>query len=508
MSGPGGNPGILTDRQVDLIAMRLAERLASPGVSEIAAGERPAVEPAAVETATAEPPAAPAVISREPLGEGIFATVDDAVEAAGNAFREYDGMPLEGRKKVIDAIRASMFEHAGELARHAHRETGLGRFEHKLIKNRLVTRKTQGTEVLTPHAVTGDDGLTLTEYAPYGVIGAITPTTNPTSTIICNTIAMLAAGNSIVFNVHPNARECSMANVRLLHRAIVGAGGPPNLVTAVAEPTIESAQELMGHRGVRLLAVTGGSGVVRQAMTSGKRAICAGPGNPPVVVDATADLDHAARNIIAGASFDNNIVCTDEKEVIAVESIVDELIQQMIRHGAYLLTGDVLRRVEAEIFTEQRGPRRRAVVAKDLIGRNAGEILARAGGSCMGDPPLLIARVPNDHPLVWTEQMMPVLPITSVPDVETGIQLAREAEHGYGHSAGMYSRDIDALSRMARVINTSIFTKNGPFYAGLGEGGEGHSSFTIASPTGEGLTGPVAFSRLRRCVLVDHFRIV
>ncbi len=111
------------------------------------------------------------------------------------------------------------------------------------------------------------------------MIGAITPTTNPTSTIICNTIAMLSAGNSIVFNVHPSARECSMANVRLLHRAIVAAGGPDNLVTTVAEPTIESAQALMGHKGIRLLAVTGGSGVVRQAMTSGKRAICAGPGN-------------------------------------------------------------------------------------------------------------------------------------------------------------------------------------------------------------------------------------
>ena len=431
-----------------------------------------------------------------------------AVGAAAAAFREFDGVSLDGRKKIIAAIRESMLQHAEELARHAHRETGLGRVEDKVIKNRLVTRKTSGTEVLTPHAVTGDSGLTLTEYAPYGVIGAITPTTNPTSTIICNTIAMLAAGNSVVFNVHPNARECSMANIRLLHRAIVGAGGPDNLVSAVAEPTIESAQALMTHKGVRLLAVTGGSGVVRQAMTSGKRAICAGPGNPPVVVDATADLELAGKNIVAGASFDNNIVCTDEKEVIAVDSIVDELMQEMGRHGAYLLTEGETHRVERVIFSKQRGPRQRAVVAKELIGKNASEILARAGISSRGDPRLLVARVPNDHPLVWTEQMMPVMPVTSVPDVDSAIELAKEAEHGFGHSAGMYSRDIDALSRMARTINTSIFTKNGPFFAGLGEGGEGHTSFTIASPTGEGLTGPVSFSRLRRCVMVDHFRIV
>ena len=493
MSRPGGNVDLLSDQQVDIIATRLAERLAAPST-----GGTP------VPVARSERTIAP----RAELGEGVFARLDDAVEAAGVAFRRLDGMSLEARQKIIASIRESMLDHAEELAHHAHRETGLGRAEHKLIKNRLVARKTSGTEALLPKAVTGDHGLTLTEYAPYGVIGAITPTTNPTSTIICNTIAMLSAGNSIVFNVHPNARECSMANIRLLHRAIVRGGGPANLVSAVAEPTIESAQALMSHEGVRILAVTGGSGVVRQAMTSGKRAICAGPGNPPVVVDTTADLELAGRMIVAGASFDNNIVCTDEKEVIAVDSIVEELLQQMSRNGAYLLNEGELRKVERAIFSEQRGPRRRAVVEKDLIGKNASEILTRAGISSRGDPPLLIARVPNDHPLVWTEQMMPVLPVTSVPDVDRGIELAKEAEHGYGHSAGMYSRDIGALSRMARTINTSIFTKNGPFYAGLGEGGEGHTSFTIASPTGEGLTGPVAFSRLRRCVLVDHFRIV
>ncbi len=487
MSPPG-----LSDQQVDIIARRLAERLSAPSAAATISKARNT----------------PVSTSRNVLGEGVFASVDDAVAAAGVAYRELDGMSLEGRQKIIACIRESMLEHAEELARHAQRETGLGRVEHKIIKNRLVARKTSGTEVLTPHAVTGDNGLTLTEYAPYGVIGAITPTTNPTSTIICNTIAMLSAGNSIVFNVHPSARECSMANVRLLHQAILRGGGPANLVTTVAEPTIESAQALMGHEGVRLLAVTGGSGVVRQAMTSGKRAICAGPGNPPVVVDATADLEHAARNIIAGASFDNNIVCVDEKEVIAVESIVEQLIQNMKKQGAYILSEGELHRVEQAIFTEQRGPRQRAVVEKELIGKNASEILKRAGISCMGDPPLLIARVPNDHPLIWTEQMMPVLPVTSVPDVDQAIKLAKEAEHGFGHSAGMYSRDIDALSNMARTINTSIFTKNGPFFAGLGEGGEGHTSFTIASPTGEGLTGPVSFSRLRRCVLVDHFRIV
>jgi acyl-CoA reductase-like NAD-dependent aldehyde dehydrogenase len=486
MSAPGELR--LSEQQVDLIAARLAQRLGAGAPS-------PAPGVAATRSAAG-------------LGEGIFATVDEAVEAATLAQRRLDGMTLAGREAIIASIRESMSESAEELARHAHQETGLGRPEDKVIKNRLVTRKTAGTEVLVPQAVTGDAGLTLTEFAPYGVIGAITPTTNPTSTIICNTIAMLSAGNSVVFNVHPNARECSMANIRLLHRAILRAGGPANLVCAVAEPTIESAQTLMRHRGIRLLVVTGGTGVVREAMQSGKRAICAGPGNPPVVVDATADLELAGRQIVAGASFDNNIVCTDEKEVIAVESVADELVRQMARHGAYVLDGAELRRVERLIFAEDRGPGRRGVMNKECIGKNAAEILGRAGVRVQGDPRLAVARVPQEHPLIWSEQMMPVLPVTTARDVDEAIALAKEAEHGFGHSAGMYSRDIGALSRMARVINTSIFTKNGPFYAGLGEGGEGYTSFTIASPTGEGLTGPISFSRLRRCVLVDHFRIV
>mgnify|MGYP000517755655 CR=1 FL=1 len=390
MSRPGA--GLLSDRHVDLIAMRLAERLtgAQPPASPVTSSTT--ISAPTVSVPGNSPAIAPRRRPNEKLGEGIFATVDDAVDAARAAYRAFDGTSLDGRQKIIAEIRASMMDNAKALARHAHDETGLGRTEHKVIKNRLVTRKTQGTEVLTPQAVTGDNGLTLTEYAPYGVIGAITPTTNPTSTIICNTIAMLSAGNTIVFNVHPNARGCSMENVRLLHRAIIRGGGPANLVTAVAEPTIESAQALMVHKGVRLLTVTGGPGVVREAMKSGKRAICAGPGNPPVVVDETADLRHAARSIIAGASFDNNIVCTDEKEVFAVESIFDKLLRHMGRHGAYLLTDGELHRVEQAIFAEQRGPRRPAVVEKDLIGKNAREILQRAGITCHDDPPLLVAR--------------------------------------------------------------------------------------------------------------------
>jgi len=401
-----------------------------------------------------------------------------------------------------------MLKHGDELAELAWQETGLGRAEHKKIKNRLVTEKTPGCEVLRPESTSGDNGLTLMEWAPFGVIGSITPTTNPTSTIICNTIGMLAAGNSVVFNVHPGAAECSMATIRHLNRAITAAGGPQNLVTAVSRPTIESAGELMHHPGINLLVVTGGPGVVAAAMKSGKRSISAGPGNPPVVVDETADINKAAKDIVFGAGFDNNIICVDEKEVFVVDSVADELIAAMRREGAYVADQAELRRIEKEIFAENRGPRAHGVINKEWVGKDAGRILEAIGVTRAPDAKLIIAEVPEDHPLVWTEQLMPVMPVVRVPDVDRGIALAREAEHGFGHSASMHSRNIAALSKMARVMNTSIFVKNGPIVAGLAAGGEGYTSFTIASPTGEGMTSPVSFSRRRRCVMVDHFRIV
>jgi len=500
----------LTDQQVDHIARELAGRLGAgtpptTGQDSLQARGMPGVLAAPVRPAAVVDPA---LMSRHGEGDGVFNTITDCIEAARAAFTNLNAATLAKRTEIIAAIRETMLREGDDLARQAWQETGLGRYEDKVIKNRLVTEKTPGTEALRPETTTGDNGLTLMEWAPFGVIGAITPTTNPTSTIICNTIGMLAAGNSVVFNVHPGAAACSMATVRLLNRAIIAVGGPANLITAIGQPTIETATELMHHKGINLLVVTGGPGVVKAAMKSGKRSVSAGPGNPPVVVDETADLAKAGRDIITGASFDNNIVCVDEKEVFVVDTVADELIRQMRAGGAYLVDQSELRQLEKVIFDEIHGPRTHGVVNKNWVGKNADRILAEIGVRAGPEVKLVIADVPEDHPLVWSEQLMPVLPLVRVPDVARAISLAKEAEHGFGHSASMHSRNIDNLSRMARTINTSIFVKNGPIVAGLGAGGEGFTSFTIASPTGEGMTSAVSFSRRRRCVMVDHFRIV
>jgi aldehyde dehydrogenase len=442
------------------------------------------------------------------LGEGIYATVPEAVAAASRAFGAFRAAGLELRKRIIASVRAMMLEHAEQLAEMAHAETGLGRAADKVVKNRLVTTKAPGPEDLEPQSVTGDDGMMVTEWAPFGVVGAITPTTNPTSTIINNTISIVSAGNAAVFNVHPGAKQVSAYNIRLLNRAIVAAGGPPDLVTGVAEPTIETAKELMHHPGVRVLLVTGGPAVVKEALKTDKRSVTAGPGNPPVVVDTTADIEQAARDIVRGASFDNNVICTDEKTTIAVRGVTDRLVAAMGNAGAYVLKEHELRRLERVIFREPGPPNKPGRIDPRWIGKDASVLLAEIGVRVGDEVRLLIARVPNEHNLVWTEQMMPVMPVTEVADVDAAIELARRSEHGFGHTAGIHSTNVDVITKMARVMNCSIFVANGPTYSGLGHGGEGFASFSIATPTGDGMTRPRTFSRERRLSLVGSLRIV
>lgn len=444
-----------------------------------------------------------------PVGQdGIFPDVDTAIAAATVAFQALNGMTLALRGRLIESMRQAARENAEALARAAWQETGMGRLEDKVQKNLLVAEKTPGVEDLVPLAWTGDRGLTLVELAPYGVIGAITPSTNPTSTLICNSIGMIAAGNSVVFNAHPGAKECCAQTIQLFNRAIVLAGGPPNLLAAAREPTIESAQRIMKHPGIHLLVVTGGPGVVRVAMNSGKKAICAGPGNPPAVVDETADIDAAARGIIAGGSFDNNVVCVLEKEIVAVASIADQLKAALKAHGAHEITSWQMKRLEKVIFQELREPPEESVINKAWVGRDAKVILKEIGIGVGDEVRLVLVEVDRNHPLLWTEQLMPVMPLVRVGSADEAIDLAVALEGGRRHTAVMWSKHLDHLSRMAREINCSIFVKNGPSLAGLGFGGEGYTSFSIASPTGEGLTSAKDFGRVRRCTLVDSFRIV
>lgn len=454
-----------------------------------------------------------------PKQMGIYERVEDAIDAAYEAQRIFiKEFKLSDRERLINAVRQACHTHVETLAKMVWEETKLGRYEDKILKHKLVIDKTPGPEDLKTDAVSGDDGLTIVEPAPFGVIGSITPVTNPTETIINNTITMIAGGNTVVFNVHPSAKRCCAYAVDLINRTVVGNGGPANLVTMVREPSLETVKVLSENPKVRILVGTGGSAMVKSLLQSGKKVIGAGAGNPPVIVDETADIKNAATQIFFGASFDNNIICLAEKEVFVVEQAANDFIYHMVEEGAFLLNNSQLEEIMNLVLSVEEklcssgcssGIRHAYHVNKEWVGKDAGLMLERIGVSGKRDVRLLICEVPFDHPFVQLEQLMPVLPVVRCRNLDEAIEMAVKAEHGNRHTASMFSRSVDSLTRFAREVETTIFVKNACTLAGVGFGGEGYATMTIAGPTGEGLTSPRSFTRQRRCVLAEGgFRII
>ena len=441
---------------------------------------------------------------------GVSSDMNDAIAAAERGYRAVRAMSLEEREKLIAVIRTLTREEAPIMASLGVRETKMGRVDHKTAKHILVADKTPGTADIVAGVKTGDFGLTLTEMAPFGVVGSITPSTNPSETVICNSIGMIAAGNGVVFNPHPGAIATSNYAVDLINRASAIVGGPEVLVASVEKPTLETADIMYKHPSVRLLVCTGGPGVVKSVLSSGKKAIGAGAGNPPVIVDDTADIQKAAKDIIDGCTFDNNLPCIAEKEVFAFTRIADDLIAGMKRNGAYMITAEEADKLAKVVLVEKTGKdgKVKKIVNRDCVGRDADVILAKIGIRVGKDVRCIICETDFNHEFVQEELMMPILPIVRVDNIEQAIDLAVKAEHGNRHTAHMHSKNIDNLSAFARAVETTIFVKNAPSYAGIGFGGEGHATFTIAGPTGEGITSAKSFTRLRRCVLADSFRII
>ncbi len=441
---------------------------------------------------------------------GIFEDMNDAIKAAESGYRAVRAMSVEQREAIITEIRRLTREEAPIMAKLGVAETGMGRVDHKRLKHILVADKTPGTEDIVSNARTGDNGLTLVEMAPFGVVGSITPSTNPSETVICNSIGMIAAGNGVVFNPHPNAIATSNYAVDLVNRASKAAGGPEMLVCSMVKPTMESAAVMQSHPLIRLLVCTGGPGVVRAVLSSGKKAIGAGAGNPPVIVDDTADIVKAGKDIIDGCTFDNNLPCIAEKEVFAFRNIADELISSMKKNGAYLIDAEQAERLSKIVLVEKTDKKGnvKKVVSRECVGRDAAVLLSKIGVNVSDDIRCIICEASFDHPFVQEELMMPILPIVRVDNIDEAIELAVKAEHGNRHTAHMHSKNIDHLSRFARAVETTIFVKNAPSYAGIGFGGEGHATFTIAGPTGEGITSARSFTRQRRCVMADSFRII
>jgi aldehyde dehydrogenase len=437
---------------------------------------------------------------------GVFPSVEAAVQASESAFEQFRHRPLSDRKKAVACVRRICVDQAEELGRAELAETKIGRLDHKIAKLNQTIPLIPGVEYLRTDNATGDDGLTLTDYTPFGVIGAITPVTHSLPTLAANAINMLASGNTVVFNAHPSGANIAAEGVRRFNKAIREAIGLENLLTIIDPPTLKTAAQLFDCPKISLFVVTGGPAVARAAMASKRRAIVAGPGNPPVVVDATACLDNAAKSIVIGGAFDNNLLCIGEKQVFAVAEIFDPLVEAMARHGGYRLNAGQVDALTRAAF--QSGDDGRPHVNKDLIGKDPAVLAEHAGVKLPAGVDLLFGETGFEHPFVQAEQMMPFVPLVRVSNVDRAIDLAKQSEHGFGHTAILHSRDTTVMSRMGKEMDCTIFVVNGPCIAGLGAGGEGVPSFSIAGPTGEGVTTPLTFCRQRRTAIVGGMRFM
>ncbi|MEA4924389.1 MAG: aldehyde dehydrogenase [Syntrophomonadaceae bacterium] len=429
---------------------------------------------------------------------GVFNDVDNAVEAARTAYYELAKCSIEKRGEMIEAIRNKIHANVTILARMELEETGFGRYEHKVKKFYMALEKTPGIEDVMPQILSGDLGMTIIEYRSFGIAACITPSTAPAATVVHNAMCMIAAGNTAVISAHPNAVKTTIKAVELVNEAISEINGVPNTCTVFTDATIENAGKLMNHPKIDMIVATGGPAVVKAALSCGKKAIGAGAGNPPCLVDETADIKKAAQDIVNGNSNENGINCLGEKSVIAVESIADALIQEMCQKGAYLIKDKQIDDLMQLVTLPNGKPNVK------YVGKNACLILKDIGINVDDSYRSIIFEAPADHELVMEEYLMPILPIVRIKNFDSGAELAMKIEGHRRHTAVIHSKNIDHMTRYAKMLSTTILVKNGSSYNGAGIDGEGHMTMTIAGPTGDGLTTPRTFTRPMRCALIGN----
>ena len=436
---------------------------------------------------------------------GVFDKIEDACEAAVAAQKQLMAKNTTAeRQKMIENIKKVALANLERICACEYIESGYGRYEDKVLKNGGSFSDTPDTKDIPIQVYSGSKGLTIDYYAPFGVLGAVTPVTNPASTIIANTICNIAVGNALVFNPHPGALKSAAFTVDMVNRAIMEAGGPENMCVMPENATMETLDYILNYKPIRLVLGTGGPGMVKTIMASGKKAICAGPGNPPSIIDTTADIKRAAYEVTQSSTFDNNILCVAEKEIFVVADIWDEFIAAMEEVGNVHLTAE-----QAATLTEMclnknpEGSDEPYSANKKWVGKNANVILKAAGIPVEGDPRLAFFEADNMHPFVQTEQMMPIMPIVKCDTFEQACERAHFAEHDNKHSASIWTKDFYHATAFGKIINTTVFVMNGRTFAAFGLGGEGSNSPTIATPTGEGPTGPQSFARKRRFAMAD-----
>jgi len=470
---------------VQEVLKQVGSGTAAPALSELAAG-------------------VPSSGAASPQGPGLFTDVDQAVRTATVSQLQLADAGIDTRDAICKLLKQMAKQNATSWGRIEFDETKIGRLDHKVAKLELLDT-VPGVEFLRTGAFSGDQGITLDEMAPWGVIGVITPVTHSIPTLTSNAISMIAAGNAMVVNPHPSGAACAAMAAAEYNRAIKDQFRIDPLICVINPPTLKTAEQVFKHPQIGLLAVTGGPGVARAAMKQQKRAIVAGPGNPPVVVDETADFDNAARSIIQGASFDNNLMCIGEKEIFVISSVFDRLTDAFRRAGAVELTADQIRRLADVAFTYEKD---HYAVNKQYVGADPHVLGREAGANVAQGVDMLFGETDETSPWVTEEQMMPFVPLVRCRDFDHALELSIKYEHGFGHTAVIHSNNLEHITRMGRAMNVTLFIANGPSTACLGAGGEGNASYSIATPTGEGVTNPLTFSRFRRFSVSGALRVV
>ncbi|MHB1334892.1 MAG: aldehyde dehydrogenase [Candidatus Humimicrobiaceae bacterium] len=438
-------------------------------------------------------------------GGPLFDNIETAIAAAKEAQKKFIDLGRDARYGIVESIRRASLANAEKWAKMAVEETGMGRVEDKIIKNITAAERSLGPEDLEIKSYSRcctENGTLTVDMAPYGVIAAITPMTNPAPSIINNTIIIISAGNSVVFLPHPSAKKVTLDALLVVHKAIVDAGGPENLITSTKEPDINNASLCMASKDINLICATGGPAIVEIAMKSGKKVLGAGPGNPPVLVDDTADIARAAREIVAGSSFDNNILCNEEKVLICMRSVADKLLNELGRNNCLVLNAEEGARVTNLVIKNN-------AVDKKLMGKDCSIILKQAGINAKDDLRLAVFVATDEmHPLVQHEQLMPILPMVIVDTFEEGVRMACRVEHNFKHTSMIHSANIERITYFAQEINTTTVQVNGSALRTGGDINNGGTSWTIAGATGEGCTTPKSFTRQRRLSIYGSMNFV
>lgn len=431
----------------------------------------------------------------------IFQTVDSAVSAARQAQRNLVMMTLHERQRLIEAMHHEILHKAETLAEMAVKQTGMGNVADKVTKLQLAAKNIPGLEDLKASASTGDAGLTLNEYSPYGVVSALISCRFALETIIGNALSAVAAGNAVIFYPYHAAVGICEQVISCLESAMHRVGAPAHLLSMVKHEGPERMRALILHPDVDMVVACGGNALAEFAMSCGKKAIATGSSHTPVVVDETANIAQAAKDIIAGVSFDHNMSGCAEKVIVAVEDIADYLKHHLIMAGGYMVESEeeAMRLTDLLIDTTTQKPK------IDYRAQPASALLKALGKQ--QPAAAIIMEVNEGHPLLKVDAVAPVIPLVRVKDVNAAINLACDVEQGNRHTAIMHSKHIDHLTLCARALQTVVFIKNAPSYAAIGLGGEGFTSYAIAARTGEGPTSARHFSRSRRCVLSEGFLI-